>query len=540
MLQRQEEGEEEEEPIMTKRIAGKTQQLKDDLHMRLNRSSGSGQTLPETDRGFMERRFGVDFSNVRVHRDSNAVQMSKELNAQAFTHGRDIYFGAGRYSPGTLSGKRLLAHEMTHVVQQSGQKQTLQRFVACEGADLCPRRDRGELRRSRSTPHQVEIYQPTTFGVLISNFAINEHRVKPDLSSNSIWIQLVGHIGSTAHREWKILGFTDCQGSETTNRSLRRERATEVASLLPVPTIATARLGRIDAAILRDCISSNLSESGRSRNRSVLIRRLPGSTGPTAPTPPIPIGPVRPPRSPGRFCVPYTGTTGTAKAADARRWLHTVWLPLARVRFGTEVYNLWRDYLNRPKGSSLAPRVFRGRGHRIVDAFRTDPQTVHHQRLLYADIRTAAARTPEANVPFTGNRYTSPPIPLGTLLSAAALIRTINYVHPASLIPGNIAGGTGVMGTSSSDAGPDLRLFTGTVRILRTRPSPGAPEVRIARIEMQLQVIDAIDFCPGAAGGTLAQLFTIPMSRLEATPTELTYDLPFHVFVDLSGTVPIP
>jgi hypothetical protein len=57
---------------------------------------------------------------------------------------------------------------------------------------------------------------------------------------------------------------------------------------------------------------------------------------------------------------------------------------------------------------------------------------------------------------------------------------------------------------------------------------------------MQLQVIDAIDFCPGAAGGWLAQRFTIPMSRLEATPTEPTYDLPFHVFVDMSGTVALP
>nr|HEQ78508.1 DUF4157 domain-containing protein [Euryarchaeota archaeon] len=83
---------------MMKRIAGKTQQLKDDLHMRLNRGSGSGQTLPNTGRSFIERRFGVDFSGVRIHTDSNAIQMNRELNAQAFTHGRDIYFGAGRYS----------------------------------------------------------------------------------------------------------------------------------------------------------------------------------------------------------------------------------------------------------------------------------------------------------------------------------------------------------------------------------------------------------------------------------------------------------
>ena len=71
----------------------------------------------------MERNFDVDFSNVRVHKDSNAVQMTRELNAQAFTYGRDIYFGAGRYNPRSSSGKRLLAHELTHVLQQNGNLQ---------------------------------------------------------------------------------------------------------------------------------------------------------------------------------------------------------------------------------------------------------------------------------------------------------------------------------------------------------------------------------------------------------------------------------
>ncbi len=115
LIQRQVE---EEEPIMTKGISGRTQQTRDDLHTRLSRGRGAGQPLPEADRSFMERRFGADFSGVRVHTDGIAVQMNRELNAQAFTYGRDIYFGAGRYSPNISSGKRLLAHELTHVVQQ--------------------------------------------------------------------------------------------------------------------------------------------------------------------------------------------------------------------------------------------------------------------------------------------------------------------------------------------------------------------------------------------------------------------------------------
>ena len=114
------EEEKKEEPVMTKRISEIMTQPDGDLQVRLNQSRGSGQSLPDDTRSFMENRLGTDFSQVRVHTDSRAGQMSKDLNAKAFTSGRDIYFGAGRYAPATSSGKRLLAHELTHVVQQGG------------------------------------------------------------------------------------------------------------------------------------------------------------------------------------------------------------------------------------------------------------------------------------------------------------------------------------------------------------------------------------------------------------------------------------
>ena len=91
-----------------------------ELESRLAAHKGTGSPLPDEVRAYMEPRFGADFSGVRVHTDGEAVQMNRELNAQAFTHGQDIYLGAGQYDPGTTAGKRLLAHELTHVVQQSG------------------------------------------------------------------------------------------------------------------------------------------------------------------------------------------------------------------------------------------------------------------------------------------------------------------------------------------------------------------------------------------------------------------------------------
>lgn len=84
------------------------------LENRLAGSKGGGSALPDDVRSFMEPRFGAEFSGVRVHTDSNAVQMNKELGAQAFAHGSDIYYGAGK-SPGK---DELTAHELTHTVQQ--------------------------------------------------------------------------------------------------------------------------------------------------------------------------------------------------------------------------------------------------------------------------------------------------------------------------------------------------------------------------------------------------------------------------------------
>lgn len=86
----------------------------------------SDQTLSPQERSFFEPRFGHDFSQVRVHADARSAEMADALNAEAFTFGRDIYFGAGKRQPRTREANRLLAHELAHVVQQSHTGQTLQ------------------------------------------------------------------------------------------------------------------------------------------------------------------------------------------------------------------------------------------------------------------------------------------------------------------------------------------------------------------------------------------------------------------------------
>ena len=80
--------------------------------------SGSGRPLDTATRSFMEPRFGFDFSGVRIHTDARAAESTREVNALAYTVGRNVVFGAGQYAPQTEAGRHLLAHELTHVIQQ--------------------------------------------------------------------------------------------------------------------------------------------------------------------------------------------------------------------------------------------------------------------------------------------------------------------------------------------------------------------------------------------------------------------------------------
>ncbi len=79
---------------------------------------GSGQGLSEKIKKPMERVFGADFSGVKVHTDGNANQLNRSLHSRAFATGQDIFFKQGEYNPGSLEGQKLVAHELTHVVQQ--------------------------------------------------------------------------------------------------------------------------------------------------------------------------------------------------------------------------------------------------------------------------------------------------------------------------------------------------------------------------------------------------------------------------------------
>src|SRR5690606_4985508 len=113
---------EEEEPAAKqddKKKKGETETM-ESVEAMIQNTKGQGMALPEEIKRELEAEMKADVTNVRIHTDAMALQLSATLNAQAFTHGYDIYFNMGKYDPYSRERKQLLVHELTHVVQQKG------------------------------------------------------------------------------------------------------------------------------------------------------------------------------------------------------------------------------------------------------------------------------------------------------------------------------------------------------------------------------------------------------------------------------------
>lgn len=102
------------------------------LSSRIEQSAGNGNPLPSKTQAEMQQAFGYNLDAVNIHTDAEAADLSRQVKAQAFTHGKDIYFNTGKYNPESSEGKQLLAHELTHVIQQNaGKENDIQRMQPC-------------------------------------------------------------------------------------------------------------------------------------------------------------------------------------------------------------------------------------------------------------------------------------------------------------------------------------------------------------------------------------------------------------------------
>lgn len=120
---------EQKEKLLQPKPEGNSSNASSSIETSLSSSKGAGSPMNAVVKNNMESSFGIDFSSVRIHDNSAAIQMSKDLNAQAFTHGNDIYFNEGKYNPESASGKHLLAHELTHTVQQGNNNSVVQNNI---------------------------------------------------------------------------------------------------------------------------------------------------------------------------------------------------------------------------------------------------------------------------------------------------------------------------------------------------------------------------------------------------------------------------
>lgn len=110
----------EEQQVQSSGTQTSTPKATTSVAANIHAMNGGGSPLPQATRAFFEPRFGADFSGVRVHTDSHAAETANSIQARAFTVGQNIAFGTGRYAPHSHAGRELLAHELTHVVQQNG------------------------------------------------------------------------------------------------------------------------------------------------------------------------------------------------------------------------------------------------------------------------------------------------------------------------------------------------------------------------------------------------------------------------------------
>ncbi|MHA4807786.1 eCIS core domain-containing protein [Flavitalea flava] len=136
---------------------------------RVNSLNGNGDTLPPATRSFMENGFGADFSTVKIHTGQEAAQLSDSINAQAFTIGNDIYFNKDKFSPASVSGRHLLAHELTHTLQQSQQS-----FISHKAGD-------GEIRRQPRLIPQPPTQQQLNALCYTPGSAVSPTAAQPEL-----------------------------------------------------------------------------------------------------------------------------------------------------------------------------------------------------------------------------------------------------------------------------------------------------------------------------------------------------------------------
>lgn len=187
-------------------------------------TTDSGSPLPASSRTFFERRMGNDFRDVRVHTGSRAAKSASAMNALAYTSGNDIVFGKGQYRPETTAGRELLAHELTHVVQQRNSAGNTPDVQRLGDPSQAPANLACELATTSAPDVFSDIYFP------ISSNTLDAANVAKIAGFIATWEQ------AGAEDQIRVDGFASTDGPEPLNWTLSCNRAQAVVRELENPT----------------------------------------------------------------------------------------------------------------------------------------------------------------------------------------------------------------------------------------------------------------------------------------------------------------
>jgi hypothetical protein len=214
-------------------------------------TKGGGQALDGQTRGFMENGFGMDLGHVKVHTGGYAASMSRELGAKAFTIGNDIYFNENQYAPHSESGRHLLAHELTHTVQQSG-KIGAKKIQRISVTTTTPTRHNPCGAFTRSFIFTLDNPAPTD-GYMVQKITRYDHEVAcprwgqcPANPSMEFYEAFFVQSGSTDFYRQAALGMTDQSGHATRPGTAGARYAHGEIRFFPIAT--TGNLGRNNTA----------------------------------------------------------------------------------------------------------------------------------------------------------------------------------------------------------------------------------------------------------------------------------------------------
>jgi hypothetical protein len=223
---------EEEEPVLTKRAEGTIQKhpsiqraadgktyTSADLAQQIARTKGQGGSLPTEVQQEFGSKMGADFSDIKLHTDNSAIQMNKALGSHAFTQGKDIYFNSGKYNPESFEGKYLLAHELTHTMQQNN---AIVRRLTVSPVGSFAKRACGGFRRfwkfelDNPAPNEGYMVQQIDWYEDIKNCPQSARCLaKPTLT---FWEAWRFNKGDTLFAQFSSIGFSDMSSSGSANK----------------------------------------------------------------------------------------------------------------------------------------------------------------------------------------------------------------------------------------------------------------------------------------------------------------------------------